>query len=136
MSQHVKFGRASDAYRSAAVTTSPLSAVVMLYDAAITGLGRTVISLEEKRFEDAFKNLERSTAILRALCHNLDFEKGGAFAERMRDTYVSLIMSALHSFGKPDAADRFKRLIAALMELRDAWADVRAQLARPQSTTP
>jgi len=108
MNQHMKHSHASNAYRSAAVATSPLSAVVMLYDAAINGLKRTMASLEEKRFEDAFKNLERATTILRALCHNLDFEKGGAFAERMRDTYVTLIMSALHAYGKPDAAARFQ----------------------------
>lgn len=136
MNQHVKYGRASDAYRSAAVTTSPLSAVVMLYDAAINGLKRTVSALEEKRFEEAFKNLERATTILRALCHNLDFQKGGAFAERMRDTYVALIMSALNSYGKPDAAARFQKLIVALTGLRDSWADVRTQMSRTQSTRP
>lgn len=134
MNQHMKHSHATNAYRSAAVATSPLSAVVMLYDAAINGLKRTMASLEEKRFEDAFKNLERATTILRALCHNLDFEKGGAFAERMRDTYVTLIMSALHAYGKPDAAARFQKLIAALTDLRDSWAEVRMQRSKAQST--
>lgn len=134
MSQHLIYGRASTAYRSAAAMTSPLGAIVMLYDAAIIGLAQTAASLNEKHFEDAFNSLERATTILRALCHNLDFEKGGAFSERMRDTYMSLIMAALHSFGKPDSVARLNRLIAALTGLRDAWADVRHQMAREQST--
>jgi flagellar protein FliS len=133
MNQHVKFGHAANAYRSAAIATSPLNAIVMLYDAAISGLSRTTVALEQKRFDEAFSHLDRAMAILRGLCHSLDFEKGGAFAERMRDTYLALIMSGLHAFGKPDAQERFGKLIAALVGLRDAWIEVRAGLARPQA---
>lgn len=136
MSQNFQHGLAHNAYRSAAITTSPLAAIVMLYDTAIARLGRTVTLIEGKQFEEAFINLERAVAILRGLCHNLDFEKGGAFAERMRDTYLALIMSALGAFRKPDAPARFKRLIEALTGLRDAWADVRVQMAQKKFTSP
>lgn len=136
MNQHARYNLANNAYRSAAVTTSPLAAVVMLYDAAIASFGRTITALEQRQFEEAFNHLDRATTILRGLCYNLNFEKGGAFAERMRDTYISLIMSALNSLGKPDAVPRYRKLIAALTGLREAWADVRVQVSKTQSTRP
>ena len=136
MKQQFNYSVAANAYRSAAVTTSPLAGVVMLYDGAIAGLTRVVAAIEQRRLDEAFSHLDRTTTILRGLCHSLDFEKGGAFAERMRDTYIRLIMSGLHAFGKPDATVRFGKLIAALTSLRDAWADVRVQQARNAQTKP
>lgn len=130
MAQQAMFSMAAGLYRTTAATTSPLAGVVMLYDRVIAELGRTVMALERKRLDQAFGHLEAATTILRGLCHNLDFDKGGALAERMRETYMRLILSALHSLGKPDAIARFNKLIAAVTDLRDAWADVRVQQAK------
>lgn len=134
MNGNANYSRATSAYRSAAVAVSPLSAVVMLYDGVIVGLRRTVVAVERKCPEDAFNNLHNATTILRGLCHNLDFERGGKFAERMRDTYISLIMSALNSLGKPDAVARFNKLIDAITTLRDAWAELRVRQAEADRT--
>lgn len=124
---NANYSRATNAYRSAAVAVSPLGKVVMLYDGVIVGLRRAVAAIERKCPEDAFNNLHDATTILRGLCHSLNFERGGQFAERMRDTYISLIMSALNSLGKPDAVTRLSKLIDAVTQLRDAWAELRVR---------
>jgi len=130
MAQQATHSMVASIYRTTAATTSPLAGVVMLYDRVIQELSRTVAALEHKRLDQAFGHLEAATMILRGLCHNLNFDKGGAVAEHMRDTYVRLILSALHSLGKPDAIARFNKLIVAVTDLRDAWADVRVQQAK------
>jgi flagellar protein FliS len=136
MNSNANYSRATNAYRSAAVAVSPLGKVVMLYDGVIVGLRRTIAAVERKCPEDAFNNLHDATTILRGLCHNLDFEHGGKFAERMRDTYISLIMAALNSLGKPDAVARYNKLIGAVSELRDAWAELRMRQIEADRTKP
>jgi flagellar protein FliS len=78
--------------------------------------------------------MQRSTAILRWLSHNLDFERGGAVAERLYKTYHALIMACLRSFGRPDAAACYQRIIASLTELRDAWKFVASAKAKSTET--
>ena len=136
MSTNSNYSRATNAYRSAATAVSPLGQIVMLYDGAIMGLRRTIAAVERKCPEDAFNNLQHATTILRGLCHNLDFERGGKFAERMRDTYISLIMAALNSLGKPDAIARFNKLIAAISTLREAWAELRVRQSEADRIKP
>ena len=127
MTQLANFSHAANVYRTAAAAVSPLAGVVMLYDGVIAELSRTIVSLQEKKRDEAFNHLDRATTILRGLCHNLDFERGGSFAERMRDTYVRLILSALNCFSKPDAVAQLAKLIDGITDLRNAWADVRIQ---------
>lgn len=130
MTQHANYTQVANSYRRSAVTTSPLTGVVMLYDGVIAELSRTIAALQQKKLDQAFGHLNTATTILRGLCHNLDFARGGALAERMRDTYVRLILSALHAFGKPDAVARLTKIRQAVTTLRDAWTDVRVQQAR------
>ncbi len=63
----------------------------------------------------------RATAILRGLSHNLDFDKGGDVAEGLHTTYHTLIMACLRSFGRPNSAECYRRIMCrASRELRDA----------------
>ena len=135
MNGRKNYGQAASAYRLAATAVPPLAKVVMLYDGVIVGLRRTICAIEQKHPEEAFGHLHQATTILRGLCHSLDFERGGGFAERMRDTYLHLILSALHSFGKPDALVRFDKLIVAINGLRDAWSEVHTQLGKADRPT-
>lgn len=118
---------AANAYRNAAVAVSPLAAVVMLFDGVILNLRRTVNAIEARQPEQAFQHVSRAVTILRGLCHQLDFAKGGVVAEHMHETYVRLIMSALNSFGKADSIARYGKLIDGILTLRDAWLEVRQQ---------
>ena len=119
---------ANQAYRGAATSVPPLKAVSMLLGGAITSLQKSLNAQEGRRFEEGHEHLMKATAILRGLSHNLDFAKGGVVAERMFQTYNALILASLKSYGRPHARESFRRIIAGLTELREAWESVDATL--------
>ncbi|BAL74729.1 flagellar export chaperone FliS [Bradyrhizobium cosmicum] len=119
---------ANQAYRGAATSVPPLKAVSMLLGGAITSLQKSLNAQEGRRFEEGHEHLMKATAILRGLSHNLDFAKGGAVAERVFQTYNVLILASLKAYGRPHARESFRRIIAGLTELREAWESVDATL--------
>ncbi|MBR1220955.1 flagellar export chaperone FliS [Bradyrhizobium sp. U87765 SZCCT0131] len=129
MTQNLNAYRANQAYRGAAVTVAPLTAVVMLFDGVIMFLKRAVEASEAGRFEEGHAHLMKATAILRGLSHHLNMQKGGALAERLFKTYNSIIVASHRAYGRPDAGRLYQKLIKALTELRDAWKSVAAQTA-------
>jgi flagellar protein FliS len=124
MTQNLNAYHAAQAYRGVSVTVPSLRAIVMLLDGAILCLHKTIEAGENKRLEESHEQLIRATSIMRGLAHHLNFEKGGVLAERLYKTYNSLIMASLRSFGRPDATQRYRKLIGSLTELRDAWNHV------------
>lgn len=129
MQNHARL-HAAQAYRSAAVAVPPLRAVVMLIDGAIKALQSSIAATDLKRYEESHTQMIRATAILRGLSHHLNFGKGGAVAEGLHETYHALIMACLRSYGRPNSADCYKRIIGSLTELRDAWAYVEREAAK------
>lgn len=123
--------RATQAYQNASTAVSPLRAVIMLYDGAIRFLQQSMAATEAKKFEESHNHMIRATAILRGLSHNLNFEKGGEVAEGLHSTYHALIMACLRSYGKPNSAECYTRIIASLTELREAWVYVAVNTAKP-----
>jgi flagellar protein FliS len=135
MMQRSTTHHATQAYRAASVAVPPLKAQVMLFDGAIMFLQKTVQAAEARRLEESHGHMIRATAILRGLSHNLDFDRGGALAERLYRTYHALIMACLRSFGRPDASVCYGRIIASLAELRDAWKFVAIATTKSAETT-
>lgn len=119
---------ANQAYRGAATSVPPLKAISMLLGGAITFLQKSLAAQEARRFEEGHDHLMKATAILRGLSHNLDFNKGGAMAERLFQTYNALIVASLKAYGRPHARESFRRIIGGLTELRGAWEHVDATL--------
>jgi flagellar protein FliS len=117
---------ANQAYRGAATSVPPLKAISMLLGGAITFLQKSLAAQEARRFEEGHENLMKATAILRGLSHNLDFVKGGAVAERLVQTYNSLILASHKAFGRSHARESYRRIIAGLTGLREAWEQVDA----------
>ncbi|KJC48863.1 flagellar export chaperone FliS [Bradyrhizobium sp. LTSP857] len=115
---------ANQAYRGVATSVPPLKAISMLLGGAITFLQKALTAQEARRFEEGHEHLMKATAILRGLSHNLDFAKGGAVAERLFQTYNALILASLKAYGRPHARESFRRIIAGLTELREAWESV------------
>ena len=134
MTQNSTAYRANNAYRSAAVTVPPLKATVMLFDGAITLLQKAQEAHERKQYEAGHDYLTRATAILRGLSHNINFDRGGQVAERLFQTYNALIMACLRAYGRPKSRESFRRIIAGLTELRDAWQFVLASATRLRSS--
>ncbi len=126
---------ANQAYRGAATSVPPLKAVSMLLGGAITFLSKSLAAQEARRFEEGHEYLLKATAILRGLSHNLDFAKGGAVAERLFQTYNSLIVASHKAFGRPHAGASFRRIIAAVAELREAWEHVDATVRSSKAGT-
>jgi flagellar secretion chaperone FliS len=122
--------RANQAYRGAAISVPPLRSVIMLLNGAINSLQKSLLAQEAKQFEEGYENLTRATAILRGLSYHLDFVRGGALAEQLFKTYNSLILACLRSYGQPQAAQHYRRIITSLSELRDAWQFVEGAAAR------
>jgi len=135
--------RANQAYRGAAVTLPPLRAVIMLLNGAITFLQKSLQAQQAKRFEEGYDHLTRATAILRGLSHHLDSTRGSAVADELYKAYNLLILACLRSYGRPQEPENFRRIIASLVELREAWEFVdaaaaksaKAQTAKAQTTT-
>ena len=125
----------AQAYRNASIAVSPLTGVVMLLDGAIVSLKKSVEASRASRIEEGHNHMVRATAILRGLQHHLNFEKGGAVANRLGRTYNSLIFACLGSFGMPDAESRYRRIIGSLAELREAWSVV-AAASKAESRSP
>jgi flagellar secretion chaperone FliS len=119
MTQTMRAYQVSQAYRGAAVTVSPLKAVVMLFDGAIMFLQKSVESYNAKRFEESHDHLVRATSILRGLSHHLIVNN--PMGDRLFRTYNGLIMASHSSFGRPDAPQRYAKIIKGLTDLRDAW---------------
>ena len=126
---------ANQAYRGAATTVPPLKAVSMLIGGAVTFLQKALAAQEARRFEEGHEHLMKATAILRGLSHNLDFTKGGAVAERLYQTYNALILASLRAYGRPHARENFRRVIAGLTELREAWEFVDATVRTGRAGT-
>ena len=123
--------QANQAYRSASVAVPPLKAMVMLHEGAMMFIQKAIQAAEARRFEESHGYMMRATAILRGLSHNLDFDRGGAVAERLYRTYQALIMAF---FGRPDASESYHRIVASLAELRDAWKFVAVATTKPAGT--
>lgn len=126
---------ANQAYRGTATTVPPLKAVSMLLGGTIASLQQSLAAQEARRFEEGHEHLMKATAILRGLSHNLDFAKGGDVAERLFQTYNAMILASLKSYGRPQARESFRRIIAGLTELREAWEFVDTA-ARGGTTAP
>jgi flagellar secretion chaperone FliS len=110
--------------------------VIMLLNGAIRFLHKSQQAQEAKRFEEGFEHLTRATAILRGLSHHLDSTRGGAMAERLYQTYNSLILACLRSYGRPEASENFRRIIAGLTQLREAWEFVEASAKAGSGESP
>jgi len=124
MSGNVRTQQAISAYRVASVAVPPAKVIVKLYDGAIVRLERAVLALEARRFEESFTNVTVAASILRGLSYNLDFERGGEMAVRLRAMYSRNILALLRSVGKPDAVTRFRLIGKGLRDLRDAWSEI------------
>jgi flagellar protein FliS len=121
MTESAMAQRANQAYRTAATAVPPLKAVITLLNGAILSLQKSLTAQEARRYEEGFQQLTRATAILRGLSYHLDFQRGEALAEQLFKTYNSLILACLRSYGKPQASEHYRRIIASLSELRQAW---------------
>jgi len=116
-------GTAISAYRLAANQVHPLVAVVRLFDETLRRVARAVEDTRARRVEDAYVNITRASLILRGLSSNLRYDKGEDMADTLKETYIANLVALHTAFGKPDAPERYLRIMTGLTELRNAWAE-------------
>ena len=116
-------GTAISAYRLAANQVHPLVAVVRLFDETLRRVARAVEDTRARRVEDAYVNITRASLILRGLSSNLRYDKGEEMADTLKETYIANLVALHTAFGKPDAPERYLRIMTGLTELRNAWAE-------------
>ncbi len=115
---------AINAYQTAQRTLPPLKVVVMLYDGILIRISRAADAARRGDYQKQFEYVMSATRIIDGLNRHLDMEAGGQVAINLRDTYESVARCLFRSVGKETAAEACDRLLIAVRELRDAWAEI------------
>ena len=126
-------GYAISAYQAAQRTLPPLKVVVMLYDGILVRITRAADAARNGDYQKQFEYVMSAARIIDGLNRHLDMEKGGQLAINLRDTYESVARCLFRSVGKESAAEACDRLIIAVRELRDAWAEIAGMSPTPVS---
>jgi len=115
---------AISAYQAAQLTIPPLKVVVMLYDGILIRIARAAESARQGDFQKQFEAVMSAARIIDGLNRHLDMEKGGQVAKGLRETYEATARALFRSVGKETGAEACDRLLVAVRELRDAWAEI------------
>lgn len=112
-------------------TTEPVSApeaspaaVVKLYDLILGHIEQAAVAARNGDFQGQFDQVMSATRIIDGLNRCLDMESGGQVARNMRDMYESVSRALMRSVGKPTGEEACNKLVAALRETRNAWAEI------------
>jgi flagellar secretion chaperone FliS len=117
-----------DAYRQGAVlAATPGQLVVMLYDGARRFLRQASIAMRAGEVERAHNTLRRSELIIAHLDGTLDFDQG-QLPERLHSIY-QFCLAHLNSARLNQDAAKLEEVSDLLGELREAWAQVAAEVA-------
>lgn len=123
---------AINAYQAAQRTLPPLKVVVMLYDGILIRISRAGDAARRGDYQKQFEYVMSAARIIDGLNRHLDMERGGQVALNLRDTYEAVARCLFRSVGKETAAEACDRLIIAVRELRDAWAEIAGMQAAPE----
>ncbi|MDR3440803.1 flagellar export chaperone FliS [Telmatospirillum sp.] len=107
----------------AAVESSP-AAVVQLYDTILLHVARAGDAARKGDFQAQFDEVMNATRIVDGLNRCLDMSKGGDVAIHLREMYEAVSRALLRSVGKPSAEEACAKLIAAVRDTRNAWAEI------------
>jgi flagellar secretion chaperone FliS len=117
-----------DAYRQGAVlAATPGQLVVMLYDGARRFLRQASIAMRAGEIERAHNTLRRSELIIAHLDGTLDFDQG-QLPERLHSIY-QFCLAHLNTARLDQDAAKLEEVSDLLGELREAWAQVAAEVA-------
>jgi flagellar biosynthetic protein FliS len=107
---------------SAVIESSP-TAVVQLYDTILLHVGRASEAARKGDFQVQFDEVMNATRIVDGLNRCLDMTQGQV-ALNLRDMYESVSRALLRSVGKPSAEEACDKLIVAMRDTRNAWAEI------------
>lgn len=122
---------AISAYQAAQLTVPPLKVVVMLYDGILARIARAGDAARRGDSQAQFEAVMSAARIIDALNRHLDMERGGQVAVGLRDTYESVARALFRTVGREAGAEACDRLMVAVRELRDAWAEIAGEQQQP-----
>ncbi len=123
---------AINAYQTAQRTLPPLKVVVMLYDGILVRINRAADAARRGDYQKQFEYVMSAARIIDGLNRHLDMERGGDVAVNLRETYEAVARCLFRSVGKETAAEACDRLVVAVRELRDAWAEIAGMQTTPE----
>ncbi len=111
------------AYMAATQTVAKTKQIVLLYDGAIRFMQQAKEAIREKRIEDRYHLLVKTSDIISGLQACLDFENGGDIARLLYGFYASIDtrLFAIHRNNNLTACDD---VINELKQMRDVWASI------------
>ncbi len=127
---------AISAYQAAQLTTPPLKVVVMLYDGILVRIARAAEYARQGDFQKQFESVMSAARIIDGLNRHLDMEKGGQVAVGLRETYEAVARALFRSVGKETAPEACDKLVSAVRELRDAWAEIAGEAKLSNQDVP
>ncbi|MEM7616884.1 MAG: flagellar export chaperone FliS [Pseudomonadota bacterium] len=104
-------------------TTSKTQQVVMLYEAIIKYLNKSIISIQEKNIQDRYNNIERACKIILTLQSALDFDRGGKVAVVL-DHYYHHMDMRLIKIQRTNNIEHLKEIIGEIELMKDAWDQI------------
>lgn len=99
-------------------------AVVQLYDTALKHVASAVEGVKKGNYEVQMNEIAAAVRIFNGLDSSLDMEAGGAVAQNLRDMYQAVSKTLLSTIGQDNAIEICERMIQAVKETRNAWAEV------------
>lgn len=113
-------------YKENAVTTqTPGQIVVLLYDGAVRFLQQAVAALEEKKYAEKGRKINKAIAILCELNSALDMEAGGEVAVNLRKLYLFMHETLLKANFQKDTR-KIQSVIRMLETLAEGWRQIAA----------
>jgi flagellar protein FliS len=120
------YGRYTDAYKQAAVTTTDQARlIVMLYDGAIKFLTLAADRIEKRDSFGANTNLIKGKSIIAELMASLNLEKGGDIARNLQRLYAYMFNQLIEANVLKDPG-KVSHVLGLLRELRAGWQSIPA----------
>lgn len=123
----MNYPQANQAYTEASVLSAPPGQlVVMLYDGALRFMQQAVVAMEAGQQEMSRNRIHRAEKIIDELNQCLNMEEGGEIAVQLRSLYLFCKRELMQALINQDA-EKIKKLIELLRDLRGAWAQVSSE---------
>ncbi len=123
------------AYAAATQTVAKTRQIVMLYDGAIRFVQQAKEAIRERRIEDRYHLLVRSSSVISGLQSCLDFENGGDIAKVLYQFYSSVELR-IYSIHHNHSLEICDEVIADLKQMRDVWHEIDQSMVLPSGLEP
>jgi flagellar protein FliS len=112
---------------------APIDLVVILYDAAIEDMRRSLTAMKKGEIEARTAAVQHALIILQQLQGTLDFERGGSSARQFEQFY-NLVRAKLLEAQLRSSPELMQQQIRFMSEVRDCWLQAKRMLQPRQGS--